>query len=129
MFEFIIPGKPIAQKRPRLSRGCVYNPNAKEKATLQHFLSFELANLGILSPLEGPLSVELKVDSIKPKKMRESALNQVYDMSRPDIDNFIKFYLDVMNGIAYKDDAQVVKILGEKKYSDTSKVKIKIEPL
>ena len=36
---------------------------------------------------------------------------------KPDVDNLIKFILDISNRIIYKDDAQVQKVVAEKRYS------------
>lgn len=56
--------------------------------------------------------------------LRESA--PLYPTGRPDIDNYIKFYLDVLNGIAYKDDSQIVKIKAVKMYSSPAKTVIEL---
>lgn len=40
-----------------------------------------------------------------------------YCKSRPDIDNYIKFVMDCLNGIIYKDDSQVVHVEATKIYS------------
>ena len=37
-------------------------------------------------------------------------------VTSPDIDNLVKFILDGMNGLIYKDDAQVVKLIVQKLY-------------
>jgi Holliday junction resolvase RusA-like endonuclease len=37
-----------------------------------------------------------------------------YDMCRPDVDNLLKFVMDALNGVLYKDDAQVVKTVAYK---------------
>ena len=39
-------------------------------------------------------------------------------LKKPDIDNCIKVILDSLNGIAYKDDSQVVSLKIEKYYAD-----------
>ena len=40
---------------------------------------------------------------------------------RPDVDNLIKFILDALNGLAYKDDAAVVEIHSIKKWDNDPK--------
>ena len=44
--------------------------------------------------------------------------------TRPDIDNGIKLLLDALNGLAWEDDGQVVKITAEKYYSSFDYCKI-----
>ena len=40
-----------------------------------------------------------------------------YCKTRPDIDNYIKFVMDCLNGLVYKDDSQVVDIYSNKLYA------------
>lgn len=44
--------------------------------------------------------------------------------TRPDVDNGIKSLLDALNGLAWNDDGQVVKITAEKYYSSFDYCKI-----
>ena len=46
---------------------------------------------------------------------------------KPDIDNIIKAVLDGLNGVAFKDDAQVVFISAQKLYSDTPRLVVIVE--
>ena len=46
---------------------------------------------------------------------------------KPDVDNVIKLYLDALNGLAYKDDAQVVSISAYKIYDYTDSVSLIIQ--
>jgi len=47
-------------------------------------------------------------------------------IKRPDIDNLIKFYLDVSIGLFYKDDTQVYNVSATKLYSDKPKTEVVI---
>jgi hypothetical protein len=38
----------------------------------------------------------------------------------PDIDNLVKFVLDAINGLVFKDDKQVVELHSEKRYTDSA---------
>ena len=46
--------------------------------------------------------------------------------SKPDIDNIIKALCDALNGVAYEDDSQVVKIAAEKIWGDEPHVWVEI---
>ena len=46
---------------------------------------------------------------------------------KPDLDNIIKAIADSLNGIAYKDDAQIVELKSKKFYSDTPRVEVTIK--
>jgi Holliday junction resolvase RusA-like endonuclease len=45
---------------------------------------------------------------------------------RPDVSNVIKIIEDALNGLAYRDDSQIVRVVGEKYYSDSPRVEVEI---
>lgn len=52
------------------------------------------------------------------KKQREYILKENnYHTKKSDIDNICKIILDALNGLAYNDDTQILKIIAEKKYT------------
>lgn len=54
-----------------------------------------------------------------------------YPMRKPDVDNIAKLVLDGLNGVAYKDDAQVTDIVCKKRYSleDYEYIEINVSPI
>lgn len=58
---------------------------------------------------EGPVVLELHVYRVLPKS-RPKRVESEPDTYKPDIDNIIKSVMDGLNGVAYKDDSQVVEI-------------------
>lgn len=63
------------------------------------------------------------------KSKKESAIRgDVLPTTKPDIDNLAKCVLDALNGIAYRDDNQVVRLESSKFYGDPATL-ISIEPL
>jgi len=116
----------IAQKRHRhTKRGMVYDPSSKDK---------KIAILQIKEQFTGePYTDALKISFIfhikRPKahfrtgkysnELKKTA--PVYPIGRiGDIDNFIKFYLDVMqiDKTVYLDDSQVIELRATKEYDD-----------
>ena len=59
-------------------------------------------------------------------KKKVKLLNTGYT-HRPDVDNLTKAVLDALNGLAYKDDAQVCSLNFDKYYGKEAKVIIEIE--
>ncbi|MDF2537449.1 MAG: Holliday junction resolvase [Herbinix sp.] len=53
--------------------------------------------------------------------------DKIRPTKKPDIDNIAKVILDALNGIAYKDDTQVVTLEVRKFYKDTPCVIVDIE--
>lgn len=48
-------------------------------------------------------------------------------ISKPDIDNLAKYYLDCMNGLLFQDDKQIISLKCLKKYSNKPRVVIDID--
>ncbi len=134
--ELIIPGKPIALKRHRHTtrNGRIFNydPSKADKA---NFLK-KVQNMAPEDPVYGAISMTIEVYIDRPKshfgtgrnsdKVKESA--PAYPISRPDLDNYIKFVFDALNGVFYKDDSQVVHTESIKEYSTEPKTIVRIYP-
>lgn len=61
------------------------------------------------------------------KKQIEQVKNlELLPEKRPDLDNYAKAILDGADGILYKDDAQIVKLILQKHYDENPRVEIKI---
>ena len=113
-------GNPIAKKLPRFSkhRGFVqcYDTQDKDKEKLKSFLKLELKKYNNL-PLKNPVSINF-IFYVPPtaSKYLQNLWYPLLCMSKPDIDNYIKFYLDVLNEIAWTDDKQIFYISAVKRY-------------
>ena len=128
--NFTIPGAPISKKRPRFSRvRGVYDVQSREKKKVQCILISQMRKNNVLSPVDEKIRVEMSVHTALPSKTSQKGLKSLIgkgDPRKPDLDNFVKFYLDAMNKIVYRDDSLVVKILCEKIYSEHPRVEINI---
>lgn len=69
-------------------------------------LAQQLAFVGRYKPLEGSVAVSLY---LHPKTKKNGTARE----TRLDLDNCIKVALDCMNGIAYHDDKQIIRIFAE----------------
>jgi Holliday junction resolvase RusA-like endonuclease len=87
---------------------------------------------GYLNALQGPIMANVVFHVPIPgswsQKRKEEASGE-FVATRPDIDNYEKFYFDVMNGLAYKDDSQIVKTKTQKIYSTKPHVEINLHQL
>lgn len=82
-------------------------------------------------PVEGPLELTVLVYLPIPKSAsrrvhEDMATGKIRPTKRPDLDNVLKLVMDSLNGLAYKDDSQIVDEDGEKWYSRTPHVEVKI---
>jgi len=50
--------------------------------------------------------------------------DEIYPTIKPDTDNIAKIILDSLNGIAYKDDKQVIRLSVEKRYAEEPSVSV-----
>lgn len=85
-------------------------------------------------PFEGPLSVSLRFRLAVPasysKRVRASMLaGETPYFGRNDVDNMAKAILDGLNGIAFADDVQVVRLWCTKVAAEKPGVDVRVEPL
>ena len=118
MFLTVI-GEPVSKGRPRFGRGKTYTP-AKTIAA-ETFIQLCATQKGVPKMMNGPLRLTVTFSMGIPKtwsakKKAEAELGNIRPTSKPDIDNLIKLVGDALNGIAYKDDSQIVEIQAVKKY-------------
>lgn len=119
-----LPGAPVAKGRPRFGNGRAYT-DAKTIAAEQSILAAWLTQAGARKPHDGPVAVEIVATFIPPaswpKWKQQAAVNGLWPhMSKPDSDNLAKAVLDALNGVAWVDDAQVVRHQIEKQYHSTA---------
>lgn len=128
VIAFEIPGPIRGKARPRVTRtGNAYTP--KETVQYENLVKIcfqEAAAAGSLNLFELPIRAQLEVYYEIPKstsKSRQGAmlLDRIYPTKKPDADNIAKIVLDSLNGIAYKDDSQVVELMVHKFYSKRGK--------
>lgn len=63
---------------------------------------------------EGEIAVHIVVDTLGTAIIVERVDLETKSKLRGDIDNYVKTILDALNGIAWRDDSQVVKVTGIK---------------
>ena len=128
--------EPTPQLRPRVSsRGGyvrVYDPPKVKnfKNILRSLADDQYAR----PPLIGPLSVSLTFyrpvqKSISQSERERRLSNESKPVVKPDTDNYIKATLDALNGVLWHDDAQIVKIIGEKRYGDHPRITVSVKPV
>lgn len=132
MIDFTIPGKPQGKGRPRFDgrRGVAYTPQ-KTRDYEDLVRSCYLKNFKGCKPLQGALVAEIiayyPIPKSAKKSDREAMLEgKIKPKVKPDLDNIIKAVLDALNGYAYKDDAAVVGVRADKRYSQNPCVYVRI---
>ncbi|WP_022722889.1 RusA family crossover junction endodeoxyribonuclease [Rhodopseudomonas sp. B29] len=64
-------------------------------------------------PIEAPVEIDLSIIFAVPaswsqKKRAQAIAGEIKPAKKPDADNVIKAFTDAMNGVVFKDDAQIV---------------------
>lgn len=128
--KITIPGEAKGKGRPRMSTktGRAYTP--KDTILYENWVKgcYQSQNGKFL---EGQIGARIDAylsipKSTSHKKREEMSGGHIKPMKKPDLDNIAKIILDSLNGIAYKDDSQVVQLIVEKFYSDIPRVELSL---
>ena len=133
--DFCILGEPQGKGRPRFSTVCGHvKPRTPEKTVLYENLvktEYRRQTNGIRFPENAMLDVRViayySIPKSVSKKKRQAMLgHQIRPTKKPDADNIQKVICDSLNGLAYRDDAQIVDCQVRKFYSDRPRVVVTI---
>lgn len=131
MKQLTIDGVPVAKGRPRLGRYGTYTPK-KTQEYEEYVKMCWVAKYGSIQPAEQPLEMNIvfymPIPKSYSKKQRAEILNgRLKPTKKPDIDNLIKSVLDALNGLAYADDSQIIKVTAVKRYAETGSTELTIK--
>lgn len=128
--QVCIYGEPQGKGRPRFSTVCghVKTRTPDQTVIYENLVKTEYRNQsGVRFPDDAMLDVRVMAyytipKSISKKKRQAMLDHKVRPTKKPDFDNIGKVICDSLNGIAYRDDAQIVDAQVRKFYSDTPRV-------
>lgn len=134
MISFIVPGEPKGKGRPRIGKGFAYTP--KDTVNYENWVKTCFINrvLDSENVFQGEIRATIlcyyAIPNSTSKKKRELIFqDKIRPTKKPDLDNIAKIILDSLNGIAYKDDSQVVMLTVAKYYSENPRVEVILEGL
>lgn len=129
MFEFTVPGHPQGKARARTvrnhrtGRSISYTP----PKTANYEMLIRQCFLAAPGKRYYDAGIDLSIDIVAffqipkkaPKYKRDQyANNDIRPTYKPDVDNIAKVVCDALNGVAYRDDAQIVDIHVSKRYTE-----------
>ena len=131
VIKFSIAGNPQAQKRARITKWSNYDPSADAK---KDFLIL-VYDKRPQSPILGAIKLTVKFTMPRPMAHYGTGKNAgilksnapTKHIKRPDVDNNVKFILDSLSKIYWKDDSQIWMLTAIKVYGENPKTDIKIE--
>ena len=135
--KFCIHGDPQGKGRPRFSTVCghVHTRTPDETVLYENLVKTEYRQqVGVKFPDDAMLDVRIFAyypipKSVSKRKRQAMLERKIRPTKKPDWDNVGKVVCDSLNGIAYRDDAQVVDSMVRKFYGETPKVVVTIEEI
>lgn len=137
--QITVPYNPIATARPRSfvlhGRIQVYDKQRKQRNEFSRALVYSLKQkYGKVPFFKGPVELSLIFNVKRPvshygtgrnsDKVKPSA--PAYP-TRSDVDNYCKFVMDCLNKQVFPDDRHVVRLIAEKRFSETGSVEIQVK--
>lgn len=120
MVYFEVPGMPQGKARartfynPKLGRSQSITPEKTvlyENLIKQCFASKNAKGWFEKEPLEMEITARFPVLKSMSKKDKKAAENyEIFPTKRPDADNIAKVICDALNGVAYHDDTQIIRL-------------------
>lgn len=107
--QIILNTPPIPWARPGQHGRCRYDTQKAYKDAIRAMIMTQVRELVTLT---GPVALEAIFTVKRPLKGKCS----IFPHITPDLDNYLKLYLDICNGIVYQDDGQVCEIVARKVY-------------
>jgi len=125
MIYFRVDGKVIPKQRPRIYRGHAFTPKetkeyeAKVKKSYLTQVSDKKSLYEENMPIVAFITIHQQIPKSFSKKKVQLALDEalVPTTHNGDIDNFCKSILDGLNGVAFQDDCQIVRMHARKVYA------------
>ena len=133
--EFTVPGEPRGKGRPRFSNrgGYVRTYTDEKTASYENLVKMEYqwASKGYRYADDAALAVDITAyygipKSASKKKQESMRSGEIRPLKKVDVDNLVKVVLDSLNGVAYRDDVQVVECFVHKFYGDEPKVTVRM---
>ncbi|MBD9674914.1 RusA family crossover junction endodeoxyribonuclease [Pseudomonas sp. PDM21] len=119
-----IPGNPVAKGRPKASVRCgrvqmrTPEPTQRGEAWVRHCWMQEHGQTLLAGALQVRITMRVTIPASWSKSKQHAAIaGLIQPIGKPDLDNAAKLILDALNGIAWFDDAQVVRLDVSKWYA------------
>lgn len=131
MIRIVLPGEPVAKMRPRICKNYSFDPQEKVKNANKYQILDYLQRINFFNPYPANIPIEIEfIFHMTPKKGEEllPEWGVRENVSKKDVDNLVKFYLDVMNKIVYEDDRQIDCLISNKYYDPEPQTIILIMP-
>ena len=134
--SFTIPGPPQGKARPKVVRiktgaSVTYTPDKTVRYEELTRIRYRAAARGFKFADDAQVGIQIisryPIPKSKSKRVKAAMLDgQIKPAKKPDCDNIVKIVCDALNGIAYRDDAQIVLAQVAKEYDDEPKTFVRL---
>jgi len=107
-FNTFISMKPVPQKRHRFGRGNVYDPCKRIKIAIAKEVQENWTE---------PIMTGAVTLTVEFRFHRSKSCTELFHVKTPDTSNLLKLIEDALNGVVWKDDSQIYKIVAQKRYT------------
>lgn len=140
MIKFTYHGEAVGKGRPRYAkrRNYVHTYTPEKTKNFEDALRFEFmsSNCEAMPVYDRDMTLEANIligvsipKSYSKKKQALCRDRFIAPAKKPDIDNIVKSIFDALNGYAFADDVQIVKVRAEKVYAEEPFVEVEIDEL
>lgn len=138
MLNIFIPGKPQGKGRARAFKtrsGHIGHYTPEKTRTYEGLIqTHAIEALGVVRATRRPIKLSLLINYEIPQgwqkwKIQAACEGLIAPTIKPDADNVVKAVKDALNGVAWKDDCQVVMMDIQKQYSITPGLLIQVTKL
>lgn len=132
--KLIINKAPQPQSRPRFTaRGRYVHAYENKKITMYKRMvaATYQSYFGAVKPTEKAIAVDVVFyrpiqKSLSKREHARRVNGEHLPVVKPDVDNYVKAVLDALNGVAFQDDSQIIKLKAQKLYSENPRTEIEI---
>ncbi len=126
---FVVEGEPEGKGRPRVTKHGTYTPKKtkvyEERVQWAYRHAADGFRFGDIEMIKLEITAYYGIAKSKTKTMKKLMKEgKVRPTKKPDTDNVIKVVADALNGIAYRDDAQIVDTVCRKYFSEEPRVEV-----
>lgn len=131
---FTVPGEPQGKGRAKFGRGRTYTPAKTVAYEGLIALAAAPAMTGraiMTGPVEVAFTATFSIPASAAKSKRAGMLaGTILPTKKPDLDNILKAIGDALNGVVFKDDAQIARLGSVLKiYGETPGLSVTITPI
>lgn len=123
MVQFTVPGMPRGKGRPRFAGHAYTDSRTREyEALVQACYRREAGAYDFPGPVEVSIAAVIPIAKGDSRRTRNDKLTgRMQPTRKPDVDNIAKAVMDALNGLAWQDDKQVVRLSVCKRYGEEAR--------